>query len=385
MNPTGPTKHSQDAPIRPRRSKPLKPPVARSTVEGRRRPATAQGGKEFVYASKGSSRTGDTQTNQTPNKRVDPAGITSRHLGKVRPGAQRKRNVRMRKLWQSAVIVVALVIVVYGTYFCFTSPQFTITNVAVNGLSAEDGQALQTYVSQDAIGANVFTYWLTKHRKVSSRVLSSDSDLESAAIRIHLPSTIDLNLVERKPDLLIAFGKNGSMGAWMMDSTGLPIRNQLSPRWNERPPNLLKVIVDPRRVSPVDLASIQLGQPLPADIGVIVSDLHSLRDSLELSSLYPQVESIRIDNSGYLGLNMRSHLLIKLGDISSLDRKIALASALVSQRSDIVEGDRYIDVTDPDWPAVMPLAKSAVSVVPSTPVSPALGTKFESQSQSVMP
>jgi cell division septal protein FtsQ len=365
----GPIKQGKPNTNRAKRPKMLRPSPPRSPSEGGRRAAQVYNGREFIYSAKGSAKsaTGGALPHARPKPGSRQVLPEHHHLSKVGASPRRRRNVKMRNVWLILGVVAMSAAVIYGIGYCLTSPYFTVSGVTISGIPTQDTSAIESSVAADALGHNEFLYWLTNHRRIASEVASSEADFGHVSLRMRLPDSLVINIVPREPVMLISFGPNGSFGAWMLDNTGLPIRDQLSPRWNERPANMIKVIADPRSVQPGDLAFIRNGQPLPASVQNIVTNAFALETELRISPLAPNVGSIRVDNSGYLGLNMDSHLLIKLGDINSLDKKLALAWALESQRADLVSSSRYIDVTDPNWPAVMPISAPVTKVAVTKP------------------
>jgi cell division septal protein FtsQ len=339
--------------------KPQRPPSPLSPSEVGRRAVHVHAGRKFAFVAKGGDRTKQrSHVQYAPGEKIVPQNeqIHRRHLEKVRPGVNRRKNIRLRNLR----------ILIGGFVYSLISPSFNISHVQIEGMSPDETASAQALVRGQSAGKNIILFSISSHKEIESRVADSNPEIAHVALRVTFPSTLRCIVTERHPSILLSYGPDAVLGAWIVDPMGLPIRNPGSLRWNDRPADLMKVYIDQRRANPDELASVLLGKPLPNGMKQTVQDLITLKDNLMDSILWQNLASVRIDNADF-GLNMRNHLLIKLGDLTSLDKKIAIASALVSQRANLVDMDRYIDVSDPDWPAVMPKSQS---VAPATTPQP---------------
>ena len=268
------------------------------------------------------------------------------------PGAPRYRRNAKPLNWKAIAAGIAFAaLMIVGAERLLTAPKLAITRVQIAGVTPSTASLLDPRV-RPALGHNLLAYAALHGLGLQKQIVSAQPDFASARVGIRLPSTLTVCVTTRTPVAILAVGASGAGGIFLLDERAVPIRDVSGAL--RKPAGLPKIMVPAAPAS-----AVVLGKALPAAMGEQASEAFTLLSALKKQSDGVKVASIQVDKSLNLGLNMDNHLRIKLGQSTQLTEKLALVNSLLSQRPEIAAEARYIDVSFPARPAMMPKSADA--------------------------
>ncbi len=237
---------------------------------------------------------------------------------------RRKRysvNVKRLLLIMLSLMVLALLIITL-----FSSPTFAIRKVLVTGNTLVPAKEVLQRVNF-VMGGNVF---LIKEEEVAA-ALKQNPIVATAHLRRKLPTTLLVQVIERKPHFVL----NTGTALYEVDPGGLPYRLVKT-----ADPNLSMIVCRiPGRVIP--------GKSLTAPAFVSARNCLLMAESRKVFGTV----KITIDPTGYLCLNVQDRYQVKIGQSDQLAEKLDVAKRVVEQVSEFRQRGLYIDVTCPREPA----------------------------------
>ncbi|WP_437309081.1 FtsQ-type POTRA domain-containing protein [Sorangium sp. So ce388] len=123
--------------------------------------------------------------------------------GEARPARPLSRHFRaLQLLAGAAVVLVASTAVAWGARrYIVSSPRFAVRTVLVDGVQRRTAEQVATAGGIE-VGKNIFTLDL----ELAGASISTDPWIEKATVTRKLPSTIQVNVVEREAQALVAIG-----------------------------------------------------------------------------------------------------------------------------------------------------------------------------------
>ncbi|XXY46988.1 FtsQ-type POTRA domain-containing protein [Sorangium sp. So ce269] len=123
--------------------------------------------------------------------------------GEARPARPLSRHFRaLQLLAGAAVVLVASTAVAWGARrYIVSSPRFAVRTVLVDGVQRRTAEQVASAGGIE-VGKNIFTLDL----ELASASISTDPWIEKATVTRKLPSTIQVNVVEREAQALVAIG-----------------------------------------------------------------------------------------------------------------------------------------------------------------------------------
>jgi D-alanine-D-alanine ligase len=271
------------------------------------------------------------------------------------PSAPRRRRNRKPINWRLVAPIALLTIAVAGSIvFALTTRRLAVRHVVFEGVPANIAATLPVDLKSNPMGHNVLAYVLLHGRAAQRQLEAAQPDFASAQVRALLPHTLIVQIVRRTPYAFLAIGPAGSGGRWILDDRGYPIDTTPA----ARVVNLPKIIVP----APTDGSIVTMGQPLPGVMADQAAQAYALLNGLNSQAGLGSLKSISVDKSENLGLNMSNNYRFRLGQSTQLGDKLALIAQLIAQNPQMVANAKYIDVSYPSRPALMP--KSATTAAP---------------------
>ncbi|XYI00492.1 FtsQ-type POTRA domain-containing protein [Sorangium sp. So ce1128] len=123
--------------------------------------------------------------------------------GEARPARPLSRHFRaLQLLAGAAVVLVASTAVAWGARrYIVSSPRFAVRTVLVDGVQRRTAEQVASAGGIE-VGKNIFTLDL----ELAGASISTDPWIEKATVTRKLPSTIQVNVVEREAQALVAIG-----------------------------------------------------------------------------------------------------------------------------------------------------------------------------------
>ncbi|WP_437511621.1 FtsQ-type POTRA domain-containing protein [Sorangium sp. So ce1099] len=123
--------------------------------------------------------------------------------GEARPARPLSRHFRaLQLLAGAAVVLVASTAVAWGARrYIVSSPRFAVRTVLVDGVQRRTAEQVASAGGIE-VGKNIFTLDL----ELASASISTDPWIEKATVTRKLPSTIQVNVIEREAQALVAIG-----------------------------------------------------------------------------------------------------------------------------------------------------------------------------------
>ena len=214
-----------------------------------------------------------------------------------------------------------------GAYVAMTSPRFEIERVEVTGLR---NLTAKEVLDAAAIPprANLFRLRTRQSAKQVGRI----PRIRRVEIHRRLPNRVFVRVEERRPTALLAAGTS----YYLVDNTGTPYA-KMGPKGVKLP--VLRLEPPP---------PVTLGAPLKGEM--FETGMKALP---AVRGLMAQGGSLWVDPRLNLCLN-RGDFSVRLGQPEMMDRKIKLLKGLMAAEPRLMETARYVDLSAPENPAMMP-------------------------------
>jgi hypothetical protein len=147
--------------------KPQRPPSPLSPSEVGRRAVHVHAGRKFAFVAKGGDRTKQrSHVQYAPGEKIVPQNeqIHRRHLEKVRPGVNRRKNIRLRNLRILYASIFLGIILIGGFVYSLISPSFNISHVQIEGMSPDETASAQALVRGQSAGKNIILFSISSQR-----------------------------------------------------------------------------------------------------------------------------------------------------------------------------------------------------------------------------
>jgi hypothetical protein len=141
---------------------------------------------------------------------VTRAALPPRRSGQVRRPPTKR--VRRSLTWIQILAVGLIAACASGIYAVGISPSFAIRNVTIHGATFTDESIVRSIIGMDA-RPNAFRI----DTDAAARELVKLPAVKSATVQVHLPSTVEVTLVERQPKLVWIVGGH----RYVVDEDGL--------------------------------------------------------------------------------------------------------------------------------------------------------------------
>jgi len=214
------------------------------------------------------------------------------------------------------------------------NPVFWVRNVCIYGLQTlHPGQVFIESGIQPK--TNIFRVWF---KEPIEKRLSKDPVIEHATRLIAFPDTVVLKITERQPFAVLLLDNR----YWLLSPDGIPFRLLAAPT-----PGLPLL----KYTGVEGSAQVTLGSSINRDW--VLQSFKLLTLIKDRQNLDPQL--ITVDQNGNLCLNRADNLQIRFGQPEDLPRKLAVAVETLQPGGGAPTSNiLYLDVTDPEHPALMP-------------------------------
>ena len=144
------------------------------------------------------NRTSNNKKSKNRKKEINTQYVKNKHITKE----EEIKRVNRKKVFIS--LFVLLIIVIAGIIYFLTTPMFNITNIEVTG---NEKNSVDTYVSLTKIELNSTNIFEVTKNKITKNI-KENPYVESVQIKRKLPSTLEINVTERKVSYQAEYNDN---------------------------------------------------------------------------------------------------------------------------------------------------------------------------------
>lgn len=144
------------------------------------------------------NRTSNNKKSKNRKKEINTQYVKNKHITKE----EEIKRVNRKKVFIS--LFVLLIIVIAGIIYFLTTPMFNITNIEVIG---NEKNSVDTYVSLTKIELNSTNIFEVTKNKITKNI-KENPYVESVQIKRKLPSTLEINVTERKVSYQAEYNDN---------------------------------------------------------------------------------------------------------------------------------------------------------------------------------
>ena len=144
------------------------------------------------------NRTSNNKKSKNRKKEINTQYVKNKHITKE----EEIKRVNRKKVFIS--LFVLLIIVIAGIIYFLTTPMFNITNIEVTG---NEKNSVDTYVSLTKIELNSTNIFEITKNKITKNI-KENPYVESVQIKRKLPSTLEINVTERKVSYQAEYNDN---------------------------------------------------------------------------------------------------------------------------------------------------------------------------------
>lgn len=144
------------------------------------------------------NRTSNNKKSKNRKKEINTQYVKNKHITKE----EEIKRVNRKKVFIS--LFVLLIIVIAGIIYFLTTPMFNITNIEVTG---NEKNSVDTYVSLTKIELNSTNIFEITKNKITKNI-KENQYVESVQIKRKLPSTLEINVTERKVSYQAEYNDN---------------------------------------------------------------------------------------------------------------------------------------------------------------------------------
>ncbi|HEY3331713.1 MAG TPA: FtsQ-type POTRA domain-containing protein [Capsulimonadaceae bacterium] len=276
-------------------------------------------------------------TRYPAKKKSPPPRSASNSRGAASP---RLRKNRKRKNWAPIVRnwVIFLALLGLALWLCLDK-RFNIRDVRYEGYQTVPKAEIAA-LAKVKHGQNLFVYTLLNYNKLSRRIEKGQPTIEEAHVRIRLPHTLVIRVLERQPYAQLRINQGPLL---LLDANGIPYRAI------DLRANALPVIVVPAG-TPVPPFGMKMSDKLDNSIGVGLNVTNLLERGTQFVPL--KLREVRVAADLYTTVSMADRPLVKLGLPNDLVKKLSTAASAINSDPNRALAAEYVDVTLPEKPAI---------------------------------
>ena len=291
-------------------------------------PVTSTPSRSTKFA-KASARTTDVSTElaEIPlDEDAKPA--RSRRVGDVRARerAQRNRSRYIRYVLRILIVIVAVLVVIFGSIFIYRSDFLHVNNVKVKGVSHLTSNEITDLAAVPADS----TLLRLDAAGISDR-LQQNAWVQEAKVHRVFPDTLELEIVERAPGAVVRVSEKAT---WVVSTDGTWLSAATENDWKTQ------------------MRIIDVSKSLPQPISGSDCNDGGIKNALEIldgisDKLRKSIKSISAESSIKTSLNLKDGITVAFGDSSDIQLKEAVINKLLKKYKGKIS---YINVRVPSRP-----------------------------------
>lgn len=213
-------------------------------------------------------------------------------MEEIRTSREIRKRKRRARIKMRIYLILFLLASCFVVYFALSSPVFNIDNISVTGNTYTNEQSVIS-VSNIVIGENIFKINASKNEKYVQNLYF----VKKAEIKRKLPSNIVIEIVEKKPLLIINEGGN-----YIYIDDEMTVINEQSANDNATIPLL----------SNVAITSAEPGQKIQADKMWILEMAYNMAVKLKKADVLSNVSELYITDENSVDLYTKGGSVIKI-------------------------------------------------------------------------
>lgn len=236
------------------------------------------------------------------------------------------RRRKKKKLIKKIIIFLILAIIALAA-FCLKHPYFNITAIEVTNSKLVDKEEVQG-LSNINLGTNIFN--LNKNT-VRQQILTNPY-ISDVKIHRNLPSTVLLDIVERRPQYYISTEQEYII----VDTEGVALESVLSIDASRANSESLVEITG------LDISQIVIGEKVGSNDKKI-EQLHVFSDLIQRNQSEAIITCINLESDADIKVNFKD-IMVKVGSINDMEGKLNKAINIITQQN-LVNLKGYIDLS----------------------------------------
>lgn len=243
---------------------------------------------------------------------------------------QRKRALKRALFWIKIILLAAVLVFLF--YYLASSSIFNVKNVTLKGGNHyKDKELVQTagiiigVNGFKGVGGSVGNFLQLRYSKYEESIIAKCPYIKKVKVYFKLPSTVSINVEERRPILLIAQQKNFII----LSEEGVMLE-MVNNRKNYKLP-LLKGIVLKQFIAGQAVSKQNINK-MEQCLKVIYSINSNDKLVKKIDKLNSMLNYIDISLEDNVILNLDNRINVNLGELDELDYKIRAATEIVSNK-----------------------------------------------------
>ncbi|NLZ47331.1 MAG: FtsQ-type POTRA domain-containing protein [Clostridiales bacterium] len=248
-------------------------------------------------------------------------------MGDTRKKTNELIRRRKRKKLIKKIIIFSILAIIALTVFLLKHPYFNIIRVEVTNNKLLDKGEIES-LSNVNLGSNIF--YLNKN-EIRKQLLSNPY-ISNVKIHRKLPSTVELEIIERKPQYYI-FREEDYI---IVDTEGVALESVLSLDAARKDSNVLVELTG------LDISEIKIGEKVSND-NKKIEQLQVFSDLIQRNISDTVITAINLESDADIKVYFKD-IMVKVGNINNMESKLNDAINIITQKN-LADLKGYIDIS----------------------------------------